>query len=91
MREAKINFKMFDFFANFGYIEEKLNYDEVLKLPIKGLIRRPQMKAVKAAVSKSLFTTALGRITSANYNMRPFAWKARKSTLCIFRNLNKQS
>lgn len=32
----KINFKMFDFFANCEYFEEKFNYDEVLKLPVKG-------------------------------------------------------
>lgn len=32
----KINFKMFDFFANCEYFEEKFNYDEILKLPVKG-------------------------------------------------------
>lgn len=34
--ETKQNFKFFDFFANFEYFEEKYDYDEVLKLPIKG-------------------------------------------------------
>ncbi|GIV41665.1 MAG: hypothetical protein KatS3mg034_0975 [Vicingaceae bacterium] len=29
----KIHFKMFDFFANCEYFEEKYNYDEVIKLP----------------------------------------------------------
>jgi len=32
----KENFKLFDFFANCEYFEEKFNYDEVLKLPIYG-------------------------------------------------------
>lgn len=31
--EDKKNFKMFDFFANCEYFEEKYNYDEILKLP----------------------------------------------------------
>lgn len=29
----KVHFKLFDFFANCEYFEEKFNYDEVLKLP----------------------------------------------------------
>ncbi len=32
---SKDRFKFFDFFANFEYFEEKFNYDEALKLPIK--------------------------------------------------------
>lgn len=32
----KSKFKLFDFFANCEYFEEKFNYDEVLKLPPKG-------------------------------------------------------
>jgi len=31
----KKNFKIFDFFANCEYFEEKYNYDQILKLPIK--------------------------------------------------------
>ncbi len=34
--KQKENFKMFDFFANCEYFEEKFNYDEVLKLPKTG-------------------------------------------------------
>jgi len=34
--KQKENYKMFDFFANCEYFEEKFNYDEVLKLPKKG-------------------------------------------------------
>ena len=34
-RHDKTSFKFFDFFANCKYFEEKFNYDEVLKLPIK--------------------------------------------------------
>jgi type I restriction enzyme R subunit len=34
--KPKDNFKIFDFFANCEYFEEKFNYDEVLKLPLKG-------------------------------------------------------
>jgi len=33
----KKNFKLFDFFANCEFFESKFNYDEVLKLPPKGL------------------------------------------------------
>jgi len=32
---TKDKFKFFDFFANFEYFEEKFDYDEALKLPIK--------------------------------------------------------
>ena len=32
----KSRFKLFDFFANCEYFEEKFNYDEILKLPPKG-------------------------------------------------------
>jgi type I restriction enzyme R subunit len=31
---AKEKFKLFDFFANCEYFEEKFDYDEVLKLPV---------------------------------------------------------
>ncbi len=34
--KPKDNFKIFDYFANCEYFEEKFNYDEVLKLPVKG-------------------------------------------------------
>ena len=33
IREGKIRYKLFDFFAVCEYFEEKFNYDEVLKLP----------------------------------------------------------
>jgi len=33
-KHEKENFKLFDFFANCEYFEEKFNYDEVLKLPV---------------------------------------------------------
>lgn len=34
----KSKFKLFDFFANCEFFEEKFNYDEVIKLPAKGSI-----------------------------------------------------
>jgi type I restriction enzyme, R subunit len=34
-RHDKERFKLFDFFANCEYFEEKFNYDEVLKLPVE--------------------------------------------------------
>lgn len=34
-KATKAHFKFFDFFANCEYFEEKFDYDEVLKLPIK--------------------------------------------------------
>ena len=35
-KQEKTQFKLFDFFANCEYFEEKFNYDEVLKLPRPG-------------------------------------------------------
>jgi len=35
-KAPKQNYKMFDFFANFEYFEEKFDYDQVLKLPKVG-------------------------------------------------------
>jgi type I restriction enzyme R subunit len=35
-KQDKAQFKLFDFFANCEYFEEKFNYDEVLKLPRPG-------------------------------------------------------
>ncbi|MBK8296856.1 MAG: DEAD/DEAH box helicase family protein [Saprospiraceae bacterium] len=34
-KATKQNFKFFDFFANCEYFEEKFDYDEILKIPIK--------------------------------------------------------
>ncbi len=34
-RHDKERFKLFDFFANCEYFEEKFNYDEILKLPVE--------------------------------------------------------
>ena len=39
--EAKENFKLFDFFGNCEYFEEKYNYDEVIKLPRKLKSKEP--------------------------------------------------
>lgn len=35
LREEKENFKLFDFFGNYEYFEEKFDYGEVLNLPVK--------------------------------------------------------
>ena len=35
-KQEKAKYKLFDFFANCEYFEEKFNYDEVLKLPRRG-------------------------------------------------------
>ena len=35
-RREKGNFKLFDFFANCEYFEEKFNYDEIIELPPEG-------------------------------------------------------
>ncbi len=40
-KEKKEAFKIFDFFANFEYFEEKFNYDEELKIPKPGKTRKP--------------------------------------------------
>jgi len=34
-KKPKEHFKLFDFFANCEYFEEKFNYDEILQLPVK--------------------------------------------------------
>lgn len=36
IKKEKERFRIFDFFANFEYFEEKFDYDEVLKLPVAG-------------------------------------------------------
>jgi type I restriction enzyme, R subunit len=38
----KTQFKLFDFFANCEYFEEKFKYDEVLKLPVKPTEKKPK-------------------------------------------------
>lgn len=35
-RKVKEKFKLFDFFANCEYFEKEFNYDEILKLPVRG-------------------------------------------------------
>ena len=35
LKASKDKFKLFDFFANCEYFEEKFNYDEILKLPVE--------------------------------------------------------
>ncbi len=40
-KTAKEHFKLFDFFANCEYFEEKFNYDEVLKLPRLSTVAEP--------------------------------------------------
>lgn len=35
-KKEKANFKLFDFFANCEYFEEKFNYDEIIELPPEG-------------------------------------------------------
>jgi len=37
LKANKDKFKLFDFFANCEYFEEKFNYDEILKLPVKAI------------------------------------------------------
>lgn len=37
IKAGKDKFKLFDFFANCEYFEEKFNYDEILKLPVKAI------------------------------------------------------
>lgn len=45
----KEQFKLFDFFANCEYFEEKFNYDEILKLPIekRGTIGGPPLPPIE--------------------------------------------
>jgi type I restriction enzyme R subunit len=38
VRGDKEKYKMFDFFANYEYFEEKYDYDQILKLPLKSSI-----------------------------------------------------
>jgi type I restriction enzyme R subunit len=41
VRPQKTKFKLFDFFANCEYFEEKFNYDEILKVPLKKGMHEP--------------------------------------------------
>jgi len=64
----KENFKLFDFFANCEYFEEKYNYDEILKLPRKAGIggeggepvKIDEIKVFKPDPLKTLTETAVG-------------------------------
>ncbi len=65
----KTKFKLFDFFANCEYFEEKFNYDEVLKLPVKiskgegdeGIYLTPDdYDSVKEDPLKSLIVNKIG-------------------------------
>jgi len=64
----KENFKLFDFFANCEYFEEKYNYDEILKLPRKAGIggeggepvKIDEIKVFKPDPLKSLTEIAVG-------------------------------
>jgi type I restriction enzyme R subunit len=40
-RVDKKKFRLFDFFGNYEYFEEKFQYDQVLKLPVRGKKRPP--------------------------------------------------
>ncbi|MBK7491595.1 MAG: DEAD/DEAH box helicase family protein [Nitrosomonas sp.] len=42
-KQEKTRFKLFDFFANCEYFEEKFNYDEVLKLPQPQSGEKPEL------------------------------------------------
>jgi len=64
----KENFKLFDFFANCEYFEEKYNYDEILKLPRKAGIggeggepvKIDEIKVFKPDPLKTLTEIAVG-------------------------------
>ncbi|MCX7987190.1 MAG: hypothetical protein N2662_09660, partial [Bacteroidales bacterium] len=43
-KKEKDSFKLFDFFANCEYFEEKFNYDEVLKLPLYSVYLQYEVK-----------------------------------------------
>ena len=56
IREKKETYKLFDFFANCEYFEEKYPYDEVIKLPVKkkGTIEptaKPQVQIDKTSIN----------------------------------------
>ena len=61
--KQKENFKMFDFFANCEYFEEKFNYDEVIKLPGpsiggEGLEPPPPQSSYQSTREDALLTVA---------------------------------
>ena len=56
IREKKETYKLFDFFANCEYFEEKYPYDEVIKLPAKKkgtveLLTKPQVQIDKTSIN----------------------------------------
>lgn len=68
IKAEKKTFKLFDFFANCEYFEEKYNYDEVLKLPIKtgtgtggnGLVDIDEVNIFNPDPLKTFSETAVG-------------------------------
>ncbi|HHE76591.1 MAG TPA: DEAD/DEAH box helicase, partial [Candidatus Parcubacteria bacterium] len=67
-KQEKDKFKLFDFFANCEYFEEKYNYDEILKLPRKAgrggeggePVKIDEIKIFKPDPLKTLTETAVG-------------------------------
>jgi type I restriction enzyme R subunit len=53
---TKERFKLFDFFANCEYFEQKYNYDEVLKLPRVGISKEPGSEPIFIDGGASEFT-----------------------------------
>ena len=67
-KQEKDKFKLFDFFANCEYFEEKYNYDEILKLPRKAgrggeggePVKIDEIKIFRPDPLKTLTETAVG-------------------------------
>lgn len=62
----KTNFKLFDFFGNCEYFEEKFNYDEVLKLPIGSKTKKNDDTLIEAINLDEYFNLSPDPLLSLN-------------------------
>ena len=61
--EKKETFKLFDFFANYEYFEEKYDYNQVIKLPFIGSIKNEGSGGIKISTFENFDPDPLKTIT----------------------------
>jgi type I restriction enzyme R subunit len=80
-QEEKQTYKMFDFFANCEYFEDKFNYDEVLKLPKRGKNKSEGVDKPKVVIEEYDYD---GRDKVATFNEEAVGLKGMKVDRMFF-------
>ena len=80
-KEEKQTYKMFDFFANCEYFEDKFNYDEVLKLPKRGKNKSEGVDKPKVVIEEYDYD---GRDKVATFNEEAVGLKGMKVDRMFF-------